>query len=105
MSAASGPATNDLFVALAHPTRRRILRHMLEIDGAISPRELAGDLSLRLSGLSYHVKVLASCGAAELVGTKQLSGSTQHFYRAKVEDEWVRMALDADTEHPDERGP
>ena len=52
--------------------------------GEISPRELAAALEQPLSTLSYHVRVLADCGAIALVRTKQIRGSTQHFYRAAV---------------------
>ena len=99
MPAASEPETHDLFVAMAHPLRRRILRWM--VDGTeISPRELANALAQPLSRLSYHVKVLAQCGAIELVGTKQVRGSTQHFYRSTVEAGWALMALAASSEPP-----
>ena len=95
MPAASDPATNDLFIALAHPLRRRILRHMVEVAGEISPRELAEALNQPLSRLSYHVTVLARCRAIELVGTAPVRGSTQHFYRAAVDARWALMALEA----------
>jgi DNA-binding transcriptional ArsR family regulator len=100
MATASDPAANDLFVAMAHPLRRRILRAMHDGDGEVSPRELANHLSQPLSRLSYHVKVLSRCGALELVSTKQVRGSTQHFYRSLVEAAWALMALDASAEPP-----
>ncbi len=84
---------NDLFTALGHPLRRRILRKMLEEGGQISPRELAINLDEPLSALSYHVRVLAECGAIKLVRTKQIRGSTQHFYRAAMRAQWARTAL------------
>lgn len=86
---------NDLFIALAHPLRRRILRKALASDGEISPRELASSLEQPLSRLSYHVRVLSVCGALELVRTKQIRGSTQHFYRSTLEAPWVKLALEA----------
>ena len=95
MTAASDPATNNLFVALAHPLRRRILRHMIEVAGEISPRELAEALDQPLSRLSYHVTVLARCRAIELAGTAPVRGSTQHFYRAAVDALWALIALEA----------
>src|SRR5215212_7516565 len=87
------PATDDLFVAMAHPLRRRILRWMVDNGGDVSPRELADSLDQPLSRLSYHVKILAKCGAIEPAGTKQVRGSTQHFYRPVVEARWALMAL------------
>ncbi len=86
--------TNDLFTALAHPLRRRILREAIADEGELSPRELASSLDQPLSRLSYHVRVLAQCGALELTRTQQIRGSTQHFYRAAVEAPWARLALE-----------
>lgn len=92
--AGSNPRANDLFNALVHPLRRRVLREMLDVGGAeISPRELAQSLAEQLSALSYHVRVLAECGAIELVRTEQSRGSTQHFYRPVVKESWALSAL------------
>lgn len=95
MATASSPDPNDLFVALAHPLRRGILREAIANEGELSPRDLASDLEQPLSRLSYHVRVLAGCGALELTRTQQIRGSTQHFYRAAVEAPWARLALEA----------
>lgn len=91
--AGSKPKGNDLFNALGHPMRRRILREMLDTGGEVSPRELSAKLSEQLSALSYHVRVLAECRAIELVRTEQIRGSTQHFYRAVVKANWAISAL------------
>jgi DNA-binding transcriptional ArsR family regulator len=93
MAAGDRQKLNDLFTALAHPLRRRILRKMISEGGEISPRELAARLSEPLSALSYHVRVLAECKAIKLVRTKQIRGSTQHFYRPAIKAEWARSAL------------
>jgi DNA-binding transcriptional ArsR family regulator len=93
MATGSGDKANDLFTALGHPLRRRILRKMIEEGGEISPRELALDLEQPLSALSYHVRVLAECDAIKLVRTKQIRGSTQHFYRPAIRAQWARTAL------------
>lgn len=105
MATASDRNTDDLFVAMAHPLRRRILRtmHEGEGEGELSPRELADGLEQPLSRLSYHVKVLSRCGALELVSTEQVRGSTQHFYRSVVDAAWALMALEASAE-PQRRG-
>lgn len=94
----------DLFNALGHPMRRRILRRMLASGGEVSPRELAIELSEQLSALSYHVRVLAECRAVELVRTEQIRGSTQHFYRAVLGAEWALTALEAEAEPPRAKG-
>jgi DNA-binding transcriptional ArsR family regulator len=80
--------------------RRQILREMLDSRGETSPRELAAKLSQQLSALSYHVRVLAECGAIKLVRTEQIRGSTQHFYRAVVKANWAITALEADEKPP-----
>lgn len=99
----SKPKANDLFNALGHTVRRRILREMLGAQEEASPRELAGKLSQQLSALSYHVRVLDECDAVELVRTERVRGSTQHFYRVIVKADWALAALKADEEPPHER--
>jgi DNA-binding transcriptional ArsR family regulator len=83
---------NDLLVALRHPLRRDILRMMVD-EEAISPRDVAATLQQPLSNVSYHVRVLADCGAIALVGTKAVRGSMQHFYRGAIEAPWARQVL------------
>ena len=95
MPAASDPASDSIFTALAHPLRRRILRHMVEVGDEVSPHELAKTLNQPLSRLSYHVTVLVQCRAVELVRTEPVRGATQHFYRAVVDARWALMALEA----------
>ena len=100
MATASNPNTDDLFIALAHPLRRRILRKMIEADTESSPHRLAADLGQPLSKLSYHVRVLAQSGAVELVRTRQIHGSTEHFYRSAIEATWAHQALRANDDSP-----
>jgi DNA-binding transcriptional ArsR family regulator len=100
MSPGRNPKDNDLFSALGHPMRRQILRRMLADGDETSPRELAKQLHQPLSALSYHVRVLAECGAVELVRTNQIRGSTQHFYRAIVKSNWALAALEASKDRP-----
>lgn len=86
--------TDDTLTALSHPLRRRILR---ELAGRpeTSPVELAESLSMPLGTVAYHVKILAGCGALQLVRTRPVRGSVQHFYRAVAQPEWARAALAA----------
>jgi DNA-binding transcriptional ArsR family regulator len=102
MATASTPG-DDLFTALAHPLRRRILRKLIAEGRALSPAELSESLDEPLSKLSYHVRVLANCDAVKLVRTRQIRGSTQHFYRVTVKTAWARAALQA-KEKPPRRG-
>ena len=96
MTTPSGPKADDLFTALAHPTRRRILRRAMAEEIEVSPRGLASELGLPLARISYHVRVLAHCGALALVRTRQTRGSNQHFYRPSVDAPWAREALAAE---------
>jgi DNA-binding transcriptional ArsR family regulator len=86
------PETGDLLLALRHEVRRRILRLMAD-EKAVSPSDVANQLALPLSNVSYHVRVLADRGAVALVETKPVRGSLQHFYRLAVEAKWVLEAL------------
>lgn len=103
MATASSPNTNDLFTALGHPLRRRILREMVAAKSDASPRELAEKLDQPLSKLSYHVTVLARCSALKLVRTKQVRGSTQHFYRPTLKKDWALTALREPERRPRKR--
>jgi DNA-binding transcriptional ArsR family regulator len=88
------PTPEELLRALQHPTRRRILRAMGE--ETLSPCELSDSLEAPLSNVSYHVRVLADCGAVSLTATKPVRGSMQHFYRLNVDVDWVNSVLEAD---------
>ena len=93
--AASSRSTQNLFVALGHPTRRRILR---EMDGGppASPRELTERLDDTLSNVSYHFRVLAEAGVLKLVSTRPVRGSTQHFYGMEIDADWAKAVLELD---------
>jgi len=90
--------TEDLLKALGHEMRRRILRVLIgRTESPISPREVAGELRVPLSNVSYHVRVLADCAAISLVKTKPVRGSMQHFYSPSPEVvrlPWVATVLD-----------
>lgn len=85
----------DLFTALSHPLRRRILRAMLSHGGERTPGQLAAGLEERLSALSYHVRVLADCGAIELVEVERDGCFKRHRYRLVVREPWALSALEA----------
>lgn len=85
-----------LLAGLKHPLRRRILELMLARSEAISPSEMATDLGMPLSNVSYHVRVLAGLGMLRLEGIEPVGGPLKHLYRptAEVEgDAWVRETL------------
>jgi hypothetical protein len=94
---AGGAADAELLVALRHELRRRILRAMFDDDAeTISPRRLSQQLHEPLSNVSYHVRILADCGAIELVDTEPVRGSMQHFYSPTVEEPWALAVLGLD---------
>jgi DNA-binding transcriptional ArsR family regulator len=83
---------NDLLIALRHPLRRQILRTMADQD-PISPRQISDELREPLSNVSYHVRVLADCGAVTLVDTAPVRGSMQHFYSPTIDEPWALAVL------------
>jgi DNA-binding transcriptional ArsR family regulator len=88
----AGDSVQKLLVALGHPTRRQILR---EMDGRppTSPRQISERLEETLSNVSYHFRVLADSGVLELISTRPVRGSTQHFYGASIEADWAQALL------------
>lgn len=86
--------TRALLAALTHPARREILRAM-EGKPETGPRELARELERPLDNVSYHVRVLATCGAVKLVRTERVAGSTKHLYRLCSNAPWAREVLAA----------
>jgi DNA-binding transcriptional ArsR family regulator len=72
--------TQALLEALRNPLRRNLLRRYLSSKEMLSPRELSDLEKKPLSGVSYHVRVLAKCGAIEEAGDRRVRGSVEHFY-------------------------
>lgn len=101
--AGSNRRGRDLFTALAHPLRRRILRAMLAGPEA-SPLQLAGKLRVDLTAVSYHMQMLVECGAIELVRVEPgLTGSRRHFYRPIISRKWALSALKTEEPPPSRR--
>jgi DNA-binding transcriptional ArsR family regulator len=71
-----------LIRALAHPLRWRILQ-TLNVQTA-SPSDLAEELGVPLPNVAYHIRVLVSNDAIELVETAPVRGAIEHFYRATM---------------------
>jgi DNA-binding transcriptional ArsR family regulator len=88
-------ATDNLLAALRHPVRREMLLRAAEQDEPISPRDLAGQLGMPLSNVSYHARVLVQCEMLKLVETKPKRGSIQHFYEPSemIDHPMVQAAL------------
>jgi DNA-binding transcriptional ArsR family regulator len=96
--------TQELLVALGHPTRRQILRAM-EGGPPTSPRQLTEKLGETLSNVAYHFRVLAESGVIELITTRPVRGSTQHFYGVSLQADWAQalLAIDEDGNRDDGR--
>jgi DNA-binding transcriptional ArsR family regulator len=93
MADETGQGDQNLLVALRHPLRRSILKTMLDDGDPISPRQLAEKMEEPLSNTSYHVRVLAGCGAVNLVDQAPVRGSMQHFYSVEIEEPWALRVL------------
>jgi DNA-binding transcriptional ArsR family regulator len=70
----------DLVRALAHPTRRAIVRAFLDDGTPKSPTELARQLDEALSNVSYHVTQLVKRKGLRLSHTEPGRGSLGHWY-------------------------
>lgn len=93
--------TETQLKALGHEMRRAIMGVFVRkgLAASMSPREVSGVLGEPLSNVSYHVRVLAECGAITLVSTKPVRGSMQHFYRPSamfIELPWIADVLGLD---------
>jgi DNA-binding transcriptional ArsR family regulator len=94
----------QLFAALNHVLRRRILRtYEADTERLASPTKFAEILDAPLSNVNYHVTVLVSTGVLALVETRPVRGAKEHLYRLCLdgETEWVRAALEASRESDD----
>jgi len=85
----------NLVRALGHPLRARALAGFNE--RTCSPKEVAAELGVPVSKLSYHVKVLRECGCIELVSTIPRRGATEHFYKGTTRSffndaHWERLS-------------
>ena len=95
---------------VSHPLRVRILEVANEIDvspsdfihGGFVPADIARgrDFQNLLSMVAYHFRGLAQVGAVEEVGTGQVRGATEHFYRGKAvayftDEQWAALPMEA----------
>ena len=82
--------------ALSHPLRWRILDALAA--GPASPSMIATELGEPLGNVSYHVKILLSYDAIELVETRPVRGALEHVYRAierpfLSDAQWAKLPL------------
>lgn len=69
-----------LAMVIGHPIRIHALRILNE--RVASPSELAKELGMDLSQVSYHIKELRGQNCIELVKTEPRRGAVEHYYRA-----------------------
>ena len=69
-----------LVKALNHPVRVKALTILTE--KIASPKEIAAQIEIPLSNVSYHVRVLDELGLVEIVEEESVRGSVAHFYKA-----------------------
>jgi DNA-binding transcriptional ArsR family regulator len=84
-----GPMIDDVFKALADPTRRRLLDELFEEDGQ-TLSALEQRLPMTRFGVAKHLKVLEEAG---LVTTQRRGREKLHFLNPvpirEVHDRWV----------------
>ncbi len=85
-----------LHKALSHPLRQKLLVRLNE--RAMSPSALAEELGEKIGNVAYHVRTLLELETIELVDTRPVRGTIEHFYRAiarpYVDDShWARLPL------------
>lgn len=91
------PVSRQMGEVVTHPLRYQCL--ILLAEKVASPAELARELGVDVSDLSYHIRVLRDCNAIELVDSIPGPTSVQHFYRAahraEIDEEtFMRMSVD-----------
>lgn len=77
---ADGSPQEVLVKALNHPVRVKALTILTE--KIASPKEIAAQLDMPLSNVSYHVRVLDELGLIEIVEEESVRGSVAHFYKS-----------------------
>jgi DNA-binding transcriptional ArsR family regulator len=75
-----GSPQEVLVKALNHPVRVKALTILTE--KIASPKEIAAQLDMPLSNVSYHVRVLDELGLVEIVEEESVRGSVAHFYKS-----------------------
>ncbi|HEX3578593.1 MAG TPA: metalloregulator ArsR/SmtB family transcription factor [Thermoanaerobaculia bacterium] len=85
------PASNDVFRAIADPTRRAVLELLRRADRTVS--EIAEPFHISQPAISQHLKVLLDAGLVEV----EQSGRERR-YRLRLKplrpvDRWIRRLL------------
>jgi DNA-binding transcriptional ArsR family regulator len=69
----------ELFAALAHPLRHRLLFALGHRPATIS--QLAVRLDVRKGSVGHHLKVLREAGLVRVARTRQVRGGTEQYYQ------------------------
>jgi DNA-binding transcriptional ArsR family regulator len=88
-------------LALEHPARRRILRRLHRNEEAQTPIDLAARERQPLSSISYHARVLTSCGLVSSASTRHVRGNAQPCLVSTVREDRRVCSLLAATEASD----
>lgn len=87
--------------ALENVMRRRILRRLHQAETPQTPVELAAREQQPLSSVSYHARVLTSCGLISPTGTRRMRGNVQPCLASTVREDRHICSLLAVTEAGD----
>lgn len=74
------PTEPDWLAAIGHPQRVEIMHRFLA-TGTATPTAIANALGLPLGSVSYHVRVLKTCGVLRLTGRTKRRGASVHHYQ------------------------
>jgi DNA-binding transcriptional ArsR family regulator len=76
------PPDHVIAKALSHPLRARVLA---ALDGReASPSQIAEEIGVELTLISFHVRHLADAGLITATRTRPVRGAVEHFYRLSV---------------------
>lgn len=86
----------ELAQILAHPLRGHIL--LVLNERTASPNEIAQEIGIPVSDVSYHARKLREEGYIRLVETKRRRGAIEHFYEANEmffldDQDWMQMPV------------
>lgn len=87
------PRTDELVSSLNHWLRRKVLRHVNNVDALFSPSLLSDIFDHNLSGLDYHIGELVESGVLFEVGQRRVRGAWEHFYVSAVTDNLIVHAV------------